>query len=100
MSWMMASSSFKRALADESQYPLQSLRQLENDPRVKACGCGDYPDVWEVFGFGAEIQRQRGQWFIFQARSRFYAIQATTERGATRIIEQYRVTSPAAMPAV
>lgn len=94
MSWMMPCRSAYELLADVCQYPPQSLRQMENDPRVRVCLCGERPDVLEVFSFGAEIDRKRKHWFIFFVRSRLYAIEASTEQEVKRIIEHYRVASP------
>lgn len=90
MSYEKAAKSVYRALNDPSTYPIRSLNRFKTDPRVKVGPCCGVGDDWAVFDFAAELQRSRGRWLLFRARSRFYAVDAKNARDARRIIEQYR----------
>jgi hypothetical protein len=91
MSWQLATKAVYKALTNEDEYPIRSLNRFKTDPRVKTGPRFDFREAWAVFSFGAELQRSRGHWFVFHARSRFYAIEAVSVREAKRIVEQYRL---------
>lgn len=90
MNWQRATRTVYKSLLDPDGYPVRSLNRFKQDPRVKTGPRFDSRDTWSLFDFAAELQRSRKHWFVFQARSRFYAVEARSAREAKRIVEQYR----------
>jgi hypothetical protein len=90
MCYEKAAKSVYKVLSDPNTYPIRSLNQFKTDPRVKVGPRYGVGDDWAIFDFAAGLRRSRGRWFVFQARSRFYAVDAKSARDARRIIEHYQ----------
>jgi hypothetical protein len=105
MSWQLAAKAVYKSLINEAEYPIQCLNRFKTGPRVRIGPRSDSRDNWDVMNFGSDLQRSRRHWFVFRARSRFYAIEATSPREAKRAVDQYRpirvpVNSPSRTPTI
>lgn len=90
MSCEKAKGSVYGALTDRNAYPICRLNRFKADPRVKVGPRANVGDDWVIFDFATMLQRSRRRWFVFKARSRFYAVDARSAHEARRIVEQYK----------